>query len=59
MSWFYIMWIVGAISFVVSLYASLKVLNQIINLNAVRINENKQRIKQLEEKLLEEKEEVC
>lgn len=59
MSWFYIMWIVGAISFVVSLYASLKVLNQIINLNAVRINENKQRIKQLEEKLLEEEEEVC
>ena len=59
MNWFYIMWIVGAISFVVSLYASLKVLNQVINLNAVRINENKQRIKQLEEKLLEEEEEVC
>ena len=59
MNWFYIMWIVGAISFVVSLYASLKVLNQIINLNAVRINENKQRLEQLEEKLLERDEEVC
>lgn len=59
MNWFYIMWIVGAISFVVSLYASLKVLNQIINLNAVRINENKQRLERLEEKLLEKDEEVC
>ena len=59
MNWFYIMWIVGAVSFVVSLYASLKVLNQIINLNAVRINENKQRLEQLEEKLLERDEEVC
>ena len=59
MNWFYIMWIVGAVSFVVSLYASLKVLNQIINLNAVRINENKKRLKQLEERLLEKDEEVC
>lgn len=59
MNWFYIMWIVGAVSFVVSLYASLKVLNQIINLNAVRINENKKRLEQLEEKLLEKDEEVC
>ena len=59
MNWFYIMWIVGAVSFVVSLYGSLKVLNQIINLNAVRINENKKRLEQLEEKLLEKDEEVC
>ena len=59
MNWFYIMWIVGAVSFVVSLYASLKVLNQIINLNAVRINENKKRLEQLEERLLEKDEEVC
>lgn len=59
MNWFYIMWIVGAVSFVVSLYGSLKVLNQIINLNAVRINENKQRLEQLEQKLLERNEEVC
>lgn len=58
MNWFYIMWIVGAVSFVVSLYASLKVLNQIINLNAVRINENKQRLERLEEKLLEKDDEV-
>lgn len=54
MTWFYIMWIVGAISFVVSLYASLRVLNQIINLNAVRINENKKRIENFEKRLLGE-----
>ena len=54
MTWFYIMWIVGAISFIVSLYASLRVLNQIINLNGVRINENKKRIEQFEKRLLGE-----
>ena len=54
MTWFYIMWIVSAISFIVSLYASLRVLNQIINLNAVRINENKKRIEQFEKRLLGE-----
>jgi len=54
MTWFYIMWIVGAISFAASLYASLRVLNQIINLNAVRINENKKRIEQFEKRLLGE-----
>lgn len=54
MTWFYIMWIVGAISFVLSLYASLRVLNQIINLNTVRINENKKRIENFEKRLLGE-----
>jgi hypothetical protein len=59
MSWFYIMWIGGAVVFAVSLYGTLRALNQVINLNAVRINENRQRLEQLEEKLLKEEEEVC
>jgi len=53
------MWIGGAVVFAVSLYGTLRALNQVINLNAVRINENRQRLEQLEEKLLKEEEEVC
>jgi len=51
MTWFYIFWIVGAISFVASLYLTLRVVDKVINLNTVRINENKKRLEVLEKKL--------
>jgi uncharacterized membrane protein len=51
MTWFYIFWIVGAISFVASLYLMLRVIDKVINLNTVRINENKKRLEVLEERL--------
>ena len=59
MTWFYIMWIVGAISFAVSLYFSLRIMDKVINLNTVRINENKKRIEQFEKRLLGKEDEVC
>lgn len=48
MNWFYIMWIVSAISFVVSLFITFKALNKVVNINTVRINENKKRLSALE-----------
>lgn len=51
MTWFYIFWIVGALSFAVSLYLTLRVVDKVINLNTVRINENKKRLEVLEEKI--------
>tara|TARA_R110001583_G_scaffold15480_9_gene63620 strand:- start:3359 stop:3535 length:177 start_codon:yes stop_codon:yes gene_type:complete len=51
MTWFYIFWIVGAIGFVASLYLTLRVVDKVINLNTVRINENKKRLEVLEEKI--------
>jgi|14_taG_2_1085336.scaffolds.fasta_scaffold01604_17 hypothetical protein len=51
MTWFYIFWTVGAISFAASLYFTLRVVDKVINLNTVRINENKKRLEVLESKL--------
>ena len=51
MTWFYIFWFVGALSFAVSLYLTLRVVDKVINLNTVRINENKKRLEVLEEKI--------
>jgi len=52
MTWFYIFWTVCAISFVVSLYLTLRVVDMVINLNTVRINENKKRIESFEKRLV-------
>jgi hypothetical protein len=51
MTWFYIFWIVGALAFVASLYLTLRIVDKVINLNTVRINENKKRLEVLEEKI--------
>lgn len=51
MTWFYIFWIVGALSFAASLYLTLRIIDKVINLNTVRINENKKRLEVLEKKI--------
>jgi len=52
MTWFYIFWTVCAISLLTSLYLTVKVIDKVINLNTVRINENKKRMESFERRFL-------
>lgn len=53
MTWFFVFWVVSAITFVVSVYLTIKVVNSVVNINTVRINELKSEIEVLKEKLKE------
>jgi membrane protein insertase Oxa1/YidC/SpoIIIJ len=53
MTWFFVFWVVSAITFVVSVYLTIKVVNSVVNINTVRINELKAEIEVLKEKLKE------
>ena len=53
MTWFFVFWVVSAITFVVSVYLTIKVVNSVVNINTVRINELKAEIEVLKEELKE------
>lgn len=52
MTWFYIFWTVCAIGLMASLYVTVRVVDRVINLNTVRINENKKRMESFEKRFL-------